>query len=64
MAEKFNTELSELRKEAVEMAHFGRSMLRDAVDALIRQDEDLAVSVVDRKEEIHQMEVRLEERCY
>jgi len=64
MAEKFHTELSELRKEAVEMAHFGRSMLRDAVDALIRQDEDLAVSVVERKEEIHQMEVRLEERCY
>ncbi len=64
MAEKFHTELSELRKEAVEMARFGRSMLRDAVDALIRQDEDLAVSVVDRKEEIHKMEVRLEERCY
>jgi phosphate transport system protein len=64
MAEKFHTELSELRKEAVEMARFGRSMLRDAVDALIRQDTDLAVSVVDRKEEIHQMEVRLEERCY
>lgn len=64
MAEKFHTELSELRKEAVEMAHFGRSMLRDAMDALIRQDEDLAVSVVERKEEIHQMEVRLEERCY
>lgn len=64
MAEKFHTELSGLRKEAVEMAHFGRSMLRDAVDALIRQDEELAVSVVERKEEIHQMEVRLEERCY
>ena len=64
MAEKFHTELSELRKEAVEMARFGRSMLRDAVDALIRQDTDLAVSVVDRKEEIHKMEVRLEERCY
>ncbi len=64
MAEKFHTELSELRKEAVEMARFGRSMLRDSVDALIRQDEDLAVSVVERKEEIHKMEVRLEERCY
>lgn len=64
MAEKFHTELAELRKEAVGMAHFGRSMLRDAVDALIRQDSELAVSVVDRKEEIHKMEVRLEERCY
>jgi len=64
MAEKFHTELAELRKETVGMAHFGRAMLRDAVDALIRQDAELAVSVVDRKEEIHKMEVRLEERCY
>jgi len=64
MAEKFHTELESLRKEAVEMAHFGRSMLRDAVDALIRQDEELAASVVERKEEIHRMEVSLEERCY
>ncbi len=64
MAEKFHTELSELKKETVEMARFGRSMLRDAVDALIRQDVDLAVSVVERKEEIHRLEVRLEERCY
>jgi phosphate transport system protein len=64
MAEKFHTELAELKKETVEMTHFGRTMLRDAVDALIRQDTDLAISVVERKEEIHRMEVRLEERCY
>ena len=64
MAEKFHTELERLRKEAVEMAHFGRSMLKDAVDALIRQDEELATSVVERKENIHTMEVRLEEHCY
>jgi phosphate transport system protein len=39
-------------------------MLRTAVDALIRQDKELAVSVVAKKEEIHKMEVRLEEHCY
>ncbi len=46
------------------MAHLGRFMLRNAVDALIRQDKELAASVVARKEEIHLMEVRLEEHCY
>ncbi|MDD1693830.1 MAG: phosphate signaling complex protein PhoU [Methanoregula sp.] len=64
MAEKFHTELDNLKRETVEMAHFGRAMLRDAVDGLIRQDRELAESVVARKEEIHTMEVRLEEHCY
>ena len=31
------------------MAHLGRFMLRNAVDALIRQDNELAASVVARK---------------
>jgi phosphate transport system protein len=39
-------------------------MLRSAVDALIRQDPELAESVTVRKNEIHLMEVRLEEQCY
>jgi len=64
MAEKFHTELNNLKTETLEMAHLGRFMLRTAIDALIRQDNDLAESVVTRKEEIHTMEVRLEERCY
>jgi phosphate transport system protein len=64
MAEKFHTELKNLKTETLEMAHLGRFMLRTAVDALIRQDNDLAESVVARKEDIHTMEVRLEERCY
>ena len=64
MAEKFHTELDQVRKEAVAMARFGREMLRDAADALIRQDETLAASVIARKQEIHDQEVRLEEHCY
>ena len=50
MAEKFHTELKTLKKETVAMAHLGRSMLRDAVDALIRQDKELAAMVVGKKE--------------
>ncbi|MFA4875893.1 MAG: phosphate signaling complex protein PhoU [Methanoregula sp.] len=64
MAEKFHTELKTLKKDTLGMAELGRSMLRDAMDALIRQDRDLAASVVGRKEELHAMEVRLEEHCY
>jgi phosphate transport system protein len=64
MAEKFHTELKNLKSETLEMAHLGRFMLRTAVDALIRQDPDLAESVIVRKGEIHDLEVRLEEHCY
>lgn len=46
------------------MAHFARDMLRTAVDALIRQDKDLAVSVVAKKDALRDMEVKLEDRCY
>lgn len=64
MTEKFQTELSNLRQETLEMAHMGRDMLRSAVDALIRQDADLAKATIAGKEEIHEQEVRLEEHCY
>jgi phosphate transport system protein len=64
MVEKFHTELDEVKKDTLAMARFGRSMLKDAVDALIRQDEELAAAVVERKGEIHAQEVELEERCY
>jgi phosphate transport system protein len=64
MAEKFHTELNNLKADTLAMAHLGRLMLRTSVDALIRQDAELADSVVARKEEIHGMEVRIEEHCY
>jgi phosphate transport system protein len=64
MAEKFHSELKNVKKDTVTMALLGRSMLRDAVDALIRQDKELAGMVVAKKERIHAMEVELEERCY
>jgi phosphate transport system protein len=64
MAEKFHSELSAVKADTVAMAILGRSMLSDAVDALIRQDRDLAATVVARKGDIHTMEVELEERCY
>ena len=64
MAERFHTELETTKKETMAMARFGREMLRSATDALIRQDRELAASVVARKEALHEMEVKLEEHCY
>jgi phosphate transport system protein len=64
MSEKFHTELEAVKKDTVSMTLFGRSMLKDAVDALIKQDREQAASVIARKGEIHTMEVNLEEQCY
>ncbi len=64
MAEKFHTELKNLKTETLEMARLGRFMLRTAVDALIRQDKELAASIVEQKEEIRVKEIRIEEHCY
>jgi phosphate transport system protein len=64
MVEKFHTELINLKKETVELGYLGREMLRTSVDALIRQDRELAASVIDRKEELRLMNVRIEENCY
>ncbi|MFA4862112.1 phosphate signaling complex protein PhoU, partial [Methanoregula sp.] len=64
MAEKFHVELKQLKTDTVAMSLFGRDMLRTAVDALIRQDRELAASVVSRKDELHALEVKLEEHCY
>ena len=64
MSEKFHAELKNLKQDTAEMAKFGRTMLRTAVDALVQQDVQLAESVVAKKDEIHEMEVRIEEHCY
>jgi phosphate transport system protein len=64
MSEKFHSELNTLKQDTAAMAKFGRNMLRTAVDALIGQDMGLAESVIAKKDEIHQMEVRIEDHCY
>ena len=64
MVEKFHTELINLKKDTIGIANLGREMLRTAVDALIRQDRELAVSVIDRKEELRVMDIQIEEHCY
>jgi phosphate transport system protein len=64
MAEKFHAELTTLRCETAELASQGRNMLRASIDSLIRQDAELALSVINRKDEMRMQEIRLEECCY
>ena len=64
MSEKFHAELNNLKQDTAEMAKFGRNMLRTSVDALVQQDVQLAESAVSKKDEIHEMEVHIEEHCY
>lgn len=46
------------------MARYALSMLRDARDAFVNQDIILATKVLERKDRIREMTVRLEENCY
>jgi phosphate transport system protein len=64
MADKFHSELQDLKQNSLEMANLGRTMLRSAVDALIQHDLSLAEIVITRKDEIRQSEIRIEEHCY
>jgi phosphate transport system protein len=64
MADKFHSELQDLKQNSLEMANLGRTMLRSAVDALVQHDLSLAEFVITRKDEIRQSEIRIEEHCY
>ena len=64
MTDKFHTELKDLKKGVSEMARFAFSMLQDSQEAFIKQDADLATTVVDRKDRLRETTVALEETCY
>ncbi|MGD0534889.1 MAG: phosphate signaling complex protein PhoU [Methanoregula sp.] len=64
MTDKFHTELKDLKKGVSEMARFAFSMLQDSQEAFIKQDDSLATTVIDRKDQLREMTVTLEETCY
>ncbi len=64
MTDKFHSELKDLKKGVSEMARFALSMLQDSQDAFINQDDVLATTVLDRKDQLRDMTVTLEETCY
>ncbi len=64
MTDKFHSELKDLKKGVSGMARFALSMLQDSQDAFINQDDALATTVLDRKDQLRDMTVTLEETCY
>lgn len=64
MSEKFHAELAEKKKEILLMGTHARSMLRDSLDALERNDVGLAESVKMRKVELTNLNDTLEEEMY
>lgn len=64
MTDKFHSELKDLKKGVSDMARFAFSMLQDSQEAFINQDAPLATTVLDRKDQLREMTVALEENCY
>lgn len=64
MTEKFEVELGKLRQETLEMGAFARSMLADAVDALVMRDAALAAQVVAKKDELRERHNQAEDQAY
>lgn len=64
MTDKFHTELKDLKKDVTGMSQFALSMLKDSQEAFSNQDSTLAATVINRKDQLREMTVALEENCY
>ncbi len=64
MSEKFHSELDQLKHDSIEMSRFARTMLADAVKALIEEDILNATEVKSRKRELRDRTISLEDRAY
>ncbi len=63
MVEKFHTEMETLKKDVLDMGFLARDMLRQSIDALIRQDSSLADQVIANKSAISKFDQEIEEKC-
>lgn len=64
MTERYHSELKDLKKRVAEMARFALSMLKDSQEAFINQDAALAGTVLERKEHLREITIKLEDECY
>jgi phosphate transport system protein len=64
MTEKFETELARLQQETRDMGTYARTMLSDAIKALLAQDNVLAESVHERKALLRDRYHRIEDDAY
>lgn len=64
MTDKFHDEMGILKTDVIDMAHFARDMLSDAMKALVSDDEGLAAEVKNRKKELNDRHTTLEEHVF
>ena len=63
MKSRFHEELEEIKKEVLAMGDLARRMLKNSIIALVKQDNELADEVLSHKEEIMDMDDKIEHRC-
>ncbi len=63
ISEPFNQELAELRNHLLSMGGIVQQQVRDAVEALISADTELADKVNDIEEDVDKMEIAIDEEC-
>ncbi|GKX30947.1 phosphate transport system regulatory protein PhoU [Vallitalea longa] len=59
----FEKKINELHKDLIKMGTLIEQSLDDAIQALIKQDVSLAKKVIDKDDEIDNMELRIEKEC-
>ena len=63
MSKKFSDELKEFKKDVYEMGRFSHIMLEDAVKSTLKNDQELAKSVISKKEKIKIYDYELESKA-
>ena len=61
--EKFHNELKKLKEEVIDMGNLAKQMLLDAVEALKKQDSELANEVISKKTKLADMDEKIEEKA-
>jgi phosphate transport system protein len=63
MTEKFVSEEDALKRDLLRMGALAANMLRESIDALKNHDDTLARSVIERKKELAEMDVMIEDKA-
>jgi phosphate transport system protein len=64
MTDKFHDEIDALKRDVTDMARFSRNMLKDAITAVVNDDDQLAKDAKGRKYELAGRHAVLEERVF
>ena len=62
MTVRFHQELDQLQLDVLKMGNLARDMLFESIDALVKQDTDLAEKIIAKKNELRKMDANIEER--